>query len=415
MTDNRIARRRFLQVAAAGAASAALKAATVESGQIDSGANSRDYTVACYYFPNYHVDVRNEAQHGPGWTEWELVKCAQPRFTAHQQPKEPLWGYVDEADPEVMAMKIAAAADHAIEAFIFDWYWYNDGPFLQRGLEEGFLRAENNDRLRFAIMWANHTWINIHPHKLHTKPPVQFPGPVSLQTFEAMTDHIISRYFQHPSYWQIQGRPYFSVYSLNDLLESFGTIEQTRAALDTFREKTKAAGFVDLHLNAVVWGQQPILPAEQKPANANELIRRLGFDSFTSYVWIHHVPLKNFPATDYGYVRQEYMRYWRRAERDFDLPYIPNVTMGWDASPRTVQSDRFINAGYPYMATIVNNTPEQFRQSLMAVKKQLQQRGRQKIFNINSWNEWTEGSYLEPDTRHGMAYLEAIKAVFGER
>ena len=39
----------------------------------------KDFTVACYYFPNYHVDPRNEAAHGPGWTEWELVKRAEPR------------------------------------------------------------------------------------------------------------------------------------------------------------------------------------------------------------------------------------------------------------------------------------------------------------------------------------------------
>ena len=62
--------------------------------------------VACYYFPNYHVDPRNEAQHGPGWTEWELVKDAEPRWPGHHQPKVPAWGYTDEADPEAMAQKI---------------------------------------------------------------------------------------------------------------------------------------------------------------------------------------------------------------------------------------------------------------------------------------------------------------------
>jgi hypothetical protein len=35
-----------------------------------------------------------------------------------------------------------------------------------------------------------------------------------------------------------------------------------------------------------------------------------------------------------------------------------------------------------------------------------------RILNINCWNEWTEGSYLEPDTVNGMAYLEAVKGVF---
>jgi hypothetical protein len=32
---------------------------------------------------------------------------------------------------------------------------------------------------------------------------------------------------------------------------------------------------------------------------------------------------------------------------------------------------------------------------------------------INAWNEWTEGSYLLPDTMTGLGYLEAIREVFG--
>ena len=35
-----------------------------------------------------------------------------------------------------------------------------------------------------------------------------------------------------------------------------------------------------------------------------------------------------------------------------------------------------------------------------------------RVVTINSWNEWTEGSYLEPDTVYGTAFLDAIKSVF---
>ncbi len=36
------------------------------------------------------------------------------------------------------------------------------------------------------------------------------------------------------------------------------------------------------------------------------------------------------------------------------------------------------------------------------------------ILTINAWNEWTEGSYLEPDTVYGLGYLEAIRDIFGK-
>ena len=393
--------------------SVAVQPATAAPAGVAAKANAK-ITVASYYFGNYHLgDPRNVKMKGRDWCEWELVKAAKPRFPGHHQPNVPLWGYTDESDPKAMEQKIAAA-DHGIEAFIFDWYYYDDGPFLDRPIDIGFLKAANNSRLKFSFMWANHDWIELHPYTKGAPRKVLFPGKVSPESFEKICAHVINDYFKHPSYWKIEGQPYFSFYDLTRLLENFGSVEAARAALDKFRAAVKAAGFPGLHLNAVAWGQ-PILPNEKVPVDSAKLVRDLGFDSVTSYVWIHHVPLPQ-QATDYNLVRDGYFKYWNSAVKKFGLPFFPNVTMGWDPSPRCDQRDKFDASGYPFTNTIGGNTPERFKEALAMTKRRLlaqPESAGPRILNINCWNEWTEGSYLEPDQRNGMKYLEAVRDVFG--
>ena len=378
----------------------------------DAYDTNQSVTVVSYYFGNYHPnDARNTKQKGKGWSEWQLVKDAKPRFVGHQQPHVPLWGYQDESDPVVMANKINTASEYGVNAFIFDWYYYNDGPFLDSPVDTGFLKATNNLKLKFAFMWANHDWTDIHPYKRGTPQRVLYPGHVTPEVFSNICDLLIKNYFHHPSYWCIDGKPYFSIYDLEKFIGNFGSVQATREALDEFRKKAKASGLPGLHLNAVIWGQT-ILPGETKVADPAKLVKELGFDSITSYVWIHHTRLDGL-TTDYNWVRDRYFDYWSKAEGEYSIPYIPNVTKGWDPSPRADLRDTYGNYGYPFTTIITNNTPANFRIALeMAKQRLLQQTNGLKILNINCWNEWTEGSYLEPDTVHGMAYLEEIKDVF---
>jgi len=374
-----------------------------------------DYIVAAYYFGNFHVDARNERAHGKGWTEWQLVRNAKSRFLGHKQPKVPLWGYEDDSNPQVFARKIAAASRASVSAFIFDWYWYDDGPFLQAALEEGYLKAGNFKDVKFAIMWANHDWFDIHPAKLASPPYLQFPGQINPTTFENMTTYIVERYFSQESYLKIDGCPYFSVYELYRFVLGMGGSEQAAVELEKFRNKVRAAGFPDLHLNAVTWGVQ-VLPGEGEAPDLKALLERLHIDSTTSYVWIHHAELAKFPVTEYDKLAMAYETYRSRASEELGKPYFPNVTVGWDASPRACQSDIYTHAQYPFMPIIQGNTPERFGQTLRSAKKFMDSSEvlTTKLVTINSWNEWTEGSYLEPDVENQYGYLDQIHEVFGK-
>ena len=184
-----------------------------------------------------------------------------------------------------------------------------------------------------------------------------------------------------------------------------------------FRHRVRKAGLGELHLNAVVWGIS-VLPTETKVKNAGELVKMLGFDSGTSYVWVHHFDANaaGFPQAPYSAALAANETAWAKYARELPIPYHPNVSMGWDSSPRTTQTSAFENRGYPWMSTFVGNTPEAFEDALRRAKSFAEKLPPEvRMITINAWNEWTEGSYLLPDTVTGTKYLEAIKRVFAPR
>lgn len=424
-------RRRFMASAGATVAAATL-ATTGQARAADAAAARPD--IAAFYFPQWHADPVNESWFGSGWTEWEVLKVATPRFPGQQQPKVPTWGYLDESQPSVMAKKIDAAANHGLDAFIFDWYWYPQGPdtygpFLNRCLEDGFLQAPNVGRLKFALMWANQDWWDLYPirrtdPRLNVTPQSQYytltsngvpwVGVQPPASFDQLTSYVVENYLAHPSYWRVAGGAFFSIYQPEEFVSIFGgDLTAARAALDSFRAKARAAGAGELHLNLISVESTPGDPTSI--ARRNTLIDSLGIDSSTTYVWIHHSPLPTFPETPYTEVRADAVNVWRQFRDSLHGPYFPNVTMGWDSSPRTAQSDIYDNLGYPYLPIMSGNTPQEFQTALSLAQQFAASGPIPSVITINAWNEWTEGSHLEPGHQYSLAYLEAIKNVFGVR
>ena len=359
-----------------------------------------------YYFPNWHQDPKNDKWHGTGWTEWEVLKHATPRFEGHIQPKVPLWGYEDESDPKVMEKKINAAKGAGIDGFIFDWYWHTDGPYRKRCLEEGFLGASNNLDLEFAVMWCNHSCTQLHPTP---RSPVGYPltqSTASKELFYEITQYCIDNYFNKPNYIKIDGKPYFSIYLPLDFIKEMGEDGAHEAIMD-FERRAIEAGYPGVHMNIAksFWYRDAmsnvcLLSTEEK----NHVIDVMNAQSVAQYSWDQ---LEDFPAFDYSKVI-DLVKEKLLEDSKIKKPLAPTVVTGWDPSPRTMQSDIYEWVGYPFTPIGVNNSPEVFLNNLHEIYE-IAKNNKSPFMAITAWNEWTEGNYLEPCEEFGYGMLEAVK------
>ena len=67
--------------------------------------------------------------------------------------------------------------------FIYDWYWYDDRPFLENCLNDGYLKARNNDKVKFYIMWANHDANTLWDRRISHQETTIWEGKVTKEQF----------------------------------------------------------------------------------------------------------------------------------------------------------------------------------------------------------------------------------------
>ncbi len=381
-----------------------LLALLLSSGFVSAKSGDKDgnmfpeYTVAAYIWPSCHDDsMGREVLWPDGTGEWEIIKKGNPRFPGHYQPKVPLWGYELDNDPKVMERWIDLATDHGVNTFIFDWYWFNNGPFLESCLNDGFLKAPNNRKMNFYIMWADHdvarNYWNVHRYK--DDDSRLWNGAIDWPNFKIVVQRVIEQYFKQPNYYKIEGEPVFSVFSVDNLIKTFGSLEETRKGLDYFRAEVKKAGFPGLHIQLMTGGEP----------NDNFLnqIKVLGISSLTLYNWGGPHPEDYI---QWGTEAFERLEKWSEA---VSIPYFPNASIGWDDTPRfphKTQKD----------VVHFNQSPRSFAAFLQKAKEYCDNHPEQpKLITIYAWNEWVEGAYLLPDVKYGFDYIQAVKEIMVDK
>ena len=364
----------------------------------------KKYDVAAYVWPSYTGDdKRARIFWEEGYGEWQTVKKMKPLFEGHLWPRKPLWGYVNEADPYVMEMEIEAATSHGVNVFIYDWYWYDNQPFLEQCLDNGFLKARNNHKMKFFLMWANHTANTMWDKRISDLRIPVWDGAVDRKTFDFIVDRTIEKYFSHPCYYKIDGKPVYMLFDMPNLVRGLGGVKQTKEAIEYFRQKVVEAGFPGLELQMCIKGERKMALPVGDGMDVYEFANYLGFDSGSLYQY------RDLTATNRPYpeILEDSIKEYERIASKLNFTAYPHVSVGWDSNPR-------YNIFRDDVCT--DNTPENVQKAFEYAKNYVDTHPELKVplITVNSWNEWTETSYLHPDDLYGYGYLETIKKTFCE-
>lgn len=336
-------------------------------------------TLGAYIFPGWYRDTgRGDYPYrthdeDSEW-KWAVAKQPAPR---------PLLGFYDDSLPEVNDWHIKWALEHGISFFAFDWYWNAGEKRLARTLEQGFLKARYASQMKFCVHWCNHAldW------KRDGKPaPLDFSKPALLQMTEYLADH----YFKLPNYLTVDGRPVLLVYVPGALIQANGGPAGFRAVLEEMNRLLRAKGLKDLYCVALGDGRN----AAESGFSAFSAYAYYGADLDSKYEW------KRGYSLPYADMLKHFETMWQIYSARKEPHYIVPVGSNWDDRPRARKN----------ATVITGRTPDLFEQHCRASLTYIDPRNNLAI--IEAWNEWGEGSFIEPDAEFGFAFLDRVRRVY---
>ena len=354
-----------------------------------------------FYLPQYHPIPENDEWWGKGFTEWRNVAKAKPLFRGHYQPHLPAdLGFYDLRVPETREAQTDLAQFYGITGFCYYHYWFNGRQLLNRPIDE-VLRT-GRPKFPFCLCWANENWTRKWDG---VEQDVLLRQQYSEKDDRAHIEHLLPA-FTDERYIKIDGRPLFLVYRSSNLPTPARTAE-------VWRDACRRAGFPDLYLVRVE-GYGPDLDpmsigfdaAVEFAPDWNSLPRAiLRRDRWEGYDRILH-RLQRTGLISSAYLYHWIFSYAALSKRMRSKPPVPYTrfrcaTPGWDNSPR-----RTLDA-----VVFRGSSPDLYEKWVGALVRDTltHRRGEERIVFVNAWNEWAEGSHLEPDHRWGRAYLEATR------
>jgi hypothetical protein len=342
-----------------------------------------DVKLIAYYLPQFHPIHENDEWWGKGFTEWTNVAKAEPYFKEHYQPHIPSeLGYYDLRLPEVREAQANLAREYGIHGFCYYYYWFEGRRLLERPLQEVFDSGKPD--FPFCICWANENWSRrwdgseneILVQQVHNE-----------QTDEDFIRDVIPL-LKDSRYIRINGAPLLIVYRISLMPNPSQTAK-------VWRDICSENGIPEIYLCiAETFGAR-----DPRPYGFNTSVQ------FPPHGMVAGSENEKIGDLVDGYMGSIYdFKNVVQYELAKEIPVykqFPGVMTSWDNTARKKKAGNvFINA-----------TPENYEIWLRGAidrAKQSLPNGEQYVF-INAWNEWAEGTNLEPDQKNGRGYLEATR------
>ncbi|WP_314318843.1 glycoside hydrolase family 99-like domain-containing protein [Paucilactobacillus nenjiangensis] len=373
-----------------------------------------------YYLPQFHETEDNNKWWGKGFTEWVNVKKAKPLFENHNQPRVPLNNnYYDLSKIESIKWQTELAKKYGIYGFCIYHYWFNGHLLLEKPLE--MIRDSSEINFPYSICWANENWTNAWVAEEGNVKTLIKQDYGDKSDWEKHFQYLLG-FFRDPNYIKESNRPQLVIYrpelisNLNDMLDYWSdraidygfdgidfAYQQLSFAIDPKHDESRfkysieyQPGYARYDENHDKKSSDEILfnKFKEKVRRSILQIDKKMHTNFLSYFAPQHLKFENY---------EEICKYIVK-RKAINKKSIGGMYVGWDNTPRKGTKGQ----------VSLGSTPELFEKYLKLQIDNIKTNYSNDYLYIFAWNEWAEGGYLEPDTKYGYAYLEAIYNALNE-